>query len=67
MYMFKLTPTSRYILLIAGVIGIVTGIVMSIPSFFQEKYYFATFSIFLMMFGLILFAIAFGEPNETYN
>ncbi len=62
----KLTQRSRSILLLAGVTGIVFGIMSFIPFLFQEKYWLASFSMLIFMLGLILAAIAFGDPDDKY-
>ena len=53
--------TKRNILAIAGVSGMVLGIELIIPSFMQEKYTVAIFSAILMVTGLVLLGIAFGD------
>ena len=53
--------TQKNILTIAGVIGTVIGIVGFMPSFIQEKYLAATAFTILIVFGLILLSIAFGD------
>ncbi|MBS3159769.1 hypothetical protein J4436_03195 [Candidatus Woesearchaeota archaeon] len=62
--------TKRNILAIAGVSGMVLGIALIIPSFmqekytvaiFSEKYTVAIFSAILMVTGLVLLGIAFGD------
>ena len=53
--------TSKNILAVAGIIGTVLGIIGIIPSFLQENYGIATASAILMVIGLVLLAIAFGD------
>ena len=53
--------TQKNILAVAGVIGTVLGIVGMVPSFLQEKYTIAIISTVLIVMGLILLAIAFGD------
>ena len=48
----------------AGVFGILCGITAAIPAFFKEQYILAVFGVFIMMLGLILIAIAFGDEDE---
>lgn len=52
---------SKNILAIAGIIGTIMGIIFTVPSFLQEKYGLATGATFLIIGGLVLLAIAFGE------
>lgn len=52
---------SKNLLAIAGIIGAVMGIAFLIPSFLQEIYCLAVVSAVLMMDGLILLALAFGD------
>ncbi|HLD10705.1 MAG TPA: hypothetical protein VJB89_01375 [Candidatus Nanoarchaeia archaeon] len=59
--MANMKKTKRNILAIAGVSGMVLGIVLIIPSFMQEKYAIAIFSAILMVTGLVLLGIAFGD------
>ncbi|MFH0978688.1 MAG: hypothetical protein V1837_05280 [Candidatus Woesearchaeota archaeon] len=49
------------ILAVAGVISTVLGIVIAIPAFLQEKFVVATGSFILIVGGLVLLAIAFGD------
>lgn len=53
--------TSKNILGVAGVISSVLGIIGAIPSFLQEMYIAAIGSTLLIIIGLILLAIAFGD------
>jgi len=52
---------TKNILAIAGVISTILGIVGAVPSFLQEKYGLATGAAILIVGGLILLAIAFGD------
>ena len=52
---------AKNLLGIAGVIGVVLGIIYAIPSYLQEKYLIATLATILIVGGLILLAIAFGD------
>ena len=52
---------SRNILGIAGVIGIVFGVMIAIPSYLKESYVIAACSSLLLIAGLILLAVAFGD------
>ena len=52
---------TKNILAIAGIIGVVLGIIGAVPSFLQEKYGFAMGAAILIIGGLILLAIAFGD------
>ena len=53
--------TQKNILAIAGVIGTIVGIVFAIPSTLQGNYLIATISTVLIVGGLIMLAIAFGD------
>ena len=53
--------TQRNILAIAGVVGTVFGIVFAIPSTLQANYVVATLSAILIIAGLVILAIAFGD------
>jgi len=52
---------SKNILAVAGVISTVVGIIGAIPSFLQSNYTLSILSVVLVVGGLILLAIAFGE------
>ncbi len=52
---------AKNFLAIAGVIGVVVGVAFLIPSFLQEIYWLAVASAVMMMGGLILLALAFGD------
>lgn len=52
---------TKNILAIAGVISTVMGIIGAIPSFLNEMYGVATGSAILIVAGLVLIAIAFGD------
>ena len=51
----------KNILSIGGMLSIEFGIVGAIPSFLREQYIAATLSTFLIVGGLVLLAISFGE------
>ena len=51
----------KNILAVAGIISTVLGILGAIPSFLQGMYGTATGSTLLVVLGLILLAIAFGD------
>ena len=53
--------TQKNILAIAGVISTVLGVMSAVPLFLQEKIGLATGSVMLVVVGLVLVAIAFGE------
>ncbi len=53
--------TQKNILAVAGVISTVIGVMGAIPSFLQEKYGLATGLVMLVVGGLVLLAIAFGD------
>ena len=56
-----MNKSKKNILAVAGVISTVLGIIGFIPSFLQEKYGIATGTVILIVAGLILLAIAFGD------
>ncbi len=56
-----MNKTRRNLLAMAGVISTVLGITWAIPSILQEKYTLAVISVILIIGGLILLAISFGE------
>ena len=56
-----MNKTKKNILAVAGVIATLLGIVGAIPSFLQSNYIIATISSVLIIGGIILLAIAFGE------
>ena len=45
----------------AGIIGAVLGIFLLIPAMLKSQYLTASIAGFLVVVGLILFAIAFGD------
>ena len=53
--------TTRNLLAIAGVVSTIFGIMNAIPSFLQEKYGMAIGATILIIGGLVLLAIAFGD------
>jgi len=52
---------TKNILAIAGVIAVVVGIVLAIPSFLKANYLVAILATILMIGGLVLLAVAFGD------
>ena len=52
---------TKNILVVAGVISTIMGIIGTIPSFLKEMYVIATVSAILIVAGLVLLAIAFGD------
>ena len=52
---------TKNILAVAGVISTVMGIIGAIPSFLKEMYGVAIGSAILIVVGLVLIAIAFGD------
>ena len=54
---------SKNIVLISGVIGIVVGIVVAIPNFLRGNELLGTIAVVILMAGLILFAIGFGDEQ----
>lgn len=56
-----MNKTTRNFLSAAGVISVVLGVVWAVPSVLQNKYLFAAGSSLLVILGLILLAIAFGD------
>ena len=53
--------TKRNILALAGVISSVLGIVNAVPSYLKENYTWAIGSTLLLVGGLVLLAIAWGD------
>lgn len=53
--------TGKYVLLVAGVTSSVFGVMYSIPAILQEKMGIATVGTLMLITGLVLIAIAFGE------
>jgi len=53
--------TQKNILAVAGVISTVIGVMGAVPLFLQEKYGIATGAVILVIAGLVLLAIAFGD------
>lgn len=60
-----MTPTARYILAIAGVAGTVFGILLSIPSFMQERMGLGIAATFLLIAGLVLLAVSLGDADAN--
>ena len=53
--------TKKNLLMISGIIGVVIGAALLFPSFSERIYWLASLSVVLMIVGLILLAIAFGD------
>ncbi len=51
----------KYLLAVAGVIGSILGIVLLVPAFLKGNYVLATISTILLVAGLVLLAISFGD------
>ena len=52
---------TKYILGVAGVISSVVGIIISIPSFLKGNYTAGVIATILVVGGLVILAISFGE------
>ncbi len=52
---------TRNILAVAGVISTIIGIIVAIPSFLQNRNLTAIAATILIVGGLVLLAIAFGD------
>jgi len=52
---------NKYILALAGIIASIVGITTTIPSILSNKILLAIIGVALLVFGLVLIAIAFGE------
>lgn len=57
----NMKQTQKNILAVAGVISTVIGVMGAIPLFLQERFGLATGAVILVVGGLILLAIAFGD------
>ncbi len=53
--------TKKNLILMAGVIGMVSGIMIGIPAFLQGRDWLGAFGTVLMMAGVVLLAIALGD------
>ncbi|MBN1385594.1 hypothetical protein JW968_01295 [Candidatus Woesearchaeota archaeon] len=51
----------KTILGIAGVIGLVVGVMISIPFFIRGQEWIGTAGVLLSIIGLVLLAISFGD------
>ncbi len=51
----------KNLLIVAGIILTVLGIIGSIPSFLKEQYAIATISVIFVIGGIILIAVGFGD------
>lgn len=56
--------TQPYILIVAGVIASGLGILLMIPAYIKEDMSTAIFTTFLLVGGLVLIAIGFGEDEK---
>lgn len=52
---------ARNILVVAGVISMVMGIMGAVPSFLQENYLGAALAAVFVICGLVLLAVALGD------
>lgn len=52
---------ARNIVALIGVISTITGVLVAAPSFLVENYLIGILGTFLLVFGLIFLAIAFGD------
>ncbi len=52
---------TKNLLAVAGVICTVMGVIGAVPSFLQARYGIATGSAILVIGGLVMLAIAFGD------
>lgn len=53
--------TTKNLLGIAGVISTIMGIVITVPAFLGANYLTAILATFLIVAGLVMLAIAFGD------
>ena len=53
--------TKKNILIIAGVIGTMVGIVIAIPFFLNETYWLGIVGVLILIAGLITLAVGFGD------
>ena len=51
----------RYLIAVAGGTGAIFGLFLAIPTLLKEHYFAGSIFIGLLIFGLVLIAIAFGE------
>jgi uncharacterized membrane protein HdeD (DUF308 family) len=56
-----MSKKKNYILSVAGIIGTITGITIAIPSFLNNRILLGVVSVLLIVGGLVLLAIAFGD------
>ena len=52
---------TKNILAVAGIVRAVMGLIGAVPSFLQSNYGVATGSAILVVAGLVMLAIAFGD------
>ena len=52
---------TSYILTVAGIISSIVGITLAIPSFLQGNYTAGVLATILLVGGLVILAISFGE------
>ena len=60
-YKYTMNQTSKNLMAVGGVISTIVGIVIAIPNFLIGNYPLATGSVILIVGGIILLAIAFGD------
>lgn len=53
--------TKKNLILMAGVMSLVTGIMMGIPAFLRERDWLGAFGILIAIGGIILIGIALGD------
>lgn len=51
--------------LLAGVLGVVVGVMTVIPAYAKENYILASIAVLIGLFGLALMGMVFGEENES--
>lgn len=51
----------RYLFVVAGIVSMIAGLMLSVPSFLERVYWLASVSFGLIVLGLILLAFAFGD------
>ena len=56
----------KYVLNVAGIMGTILGITAFIPSMLKENYIAVALSAIVMMAGIMLIAIAFGDADVKY-
>lgn len=56
-----MVPKTKYILLVAGIIAALTGIMIGIPAFLQGQPTTGILATMLMVGGIIILAISFAD------